>query len=415
VLPERLQTSPYLTCVRPGEPSPVVYVTDTLGPEYPVMGDPGDARFGVVGLNREVIWQRDAEVLAALQTAASDPLPTHDLVRRFGESLVTDLVRRDWLQEPVNLCVDYWLRSGEIELTAHCNWGCSFCPVSTDPKPHETMPMPLFTEIIEKLSAQESIGYVTFHFFNEPTLDRYFTERLRVLQDYDMKLALFTNGSALTPDKIRHLVDTGVMYHLIVNLPTLHEEEFQDLTGSRTYSQSLRNLDHAIQADAFPIALAVNGIGPGRERNVAELRERYEPRGVAVNPTQTCDRAGALEGTYNQKVRVDGRLRGCSWPVNHAYFSVRGDMFICCNDYYQREVFGHVSDGSVHEVMTSPAAVRLRRRVFGVEEAPANYLCRTCHDQRLDFPHRQFRPLATFPLEPLDSGAGGRGQGCGHG
>jgi hypothetical protein len=33
------------------------------------------------------------------------------------------------------------------------------------------MSMPLFEEIIEKISLYDTIRCVTFHFFNEPTLD----------------------------------------------------------------------------------------------------------------------------------------------------------------------------------------------------------------------------------------------------
>jgi hypothetical protein len=121
-----------------------------------------------------------------------------------------------------------------------------------------------------------------------------------------------------------------------------------------------------------------------------------------VVQTLTADRAGALRGSYHQGVYIDGPLRGCAWPVSHAHFSVTGDMFICCNDYYQREVFGNIRSGSVHEIMTGPAAVLARRRVFGVATAPADYLCRSCHDQLPDFPRRQFRPLASFPV-PIPS------------
>jgi hypothetical protein len=95
-------------------------------------------------------------------------------------------------------------------------------------------------------------------------------------------------------------------------------------------------------------------------------------------------------------VHVTGRLTGCGWPVSHANFSVTGDMFLCCNDYYQREVFANIRDGSIHELMTSPAAVRLRQKGFGVTGAPADFVCRRCHNQKLDFPNREFRPIATF-------------------
>ncbi len=407
MLPDHLQTSPYLTLVRPGDPPPVVYVTDTIGPEYPVMSEPDDAVFGGLHLDRIVRWHHDPAALRVLHDAAADPVPTGDLVARASTEAVTDLVRRGWLQHPDDLCREYELRTGQIEITAHCNWGCEYCPVSVDPKPRATMPMDLFTEIVEKLQPHPKVRYVTFHFFNEPTLDRHFAERIEVLRRYGTKLSLATNASALTKDKVRLLADSGVMHHLVVNLPTDDEEEFGRLTGARTYTQSLRNLEHAITAEAFPITLSVNGIGEAGARNVERLRHRYEPRGVEVAPTQTCDRAGELDNDYAQDIRVDGRLRGCSWPLNHAYFSVTGKLFICCNDYYQREVFGDVRDGTLHEIMTSPAAVALRRRVFGVDRAPDSYLCRTCHDQRRDFPHRQFRPVASFPIEPV--AADGRG------
>ncbi|WP_210750450.1 radical SAM/SPASM domain-containing protein [Nocardia gamkensis] len=388
-------------------------MTDTLGPEFPQIPEPGEAAFGVIGLDRVVTWHADPAGLTALQAAAAEPAATRNLAERFGLDLIRDLESRGWLQDPDLLCRDYTLRTGQIEVTAHCNWGCSYCPVSVDPKPKSTMPMDLFTEIIEKLQPHRDIRYVTFHFFNEPTLDKHFTERIEVLSRYGMKLSLSSNASALTAAKTRQLIDSGVMHHLVVNLPSLHEAEFASLTAASTYQQSLRNLDEAISAEKFPITIAVNGVGESVSRRFGELAARYEPRGVEVVATQTCDRAGALDNEYHQDIKVDGRLRGCSWPLNHAYFSVAGDMFICCNDYYQRETFGNIRDGSVHEIMTSAEAVRLRRRVFGVEDAPDDYICRTCHDQKPDFVHRQFRPLASFPLEVVGADPCRAGNGCG--
>jgi MoaA/NifB/PqqE/SkfB family radical SAM enzyme len=393
-----VQTSPYLSFTRPNKPFNLVYMSDTRGPEVPAADGPGDAAFAAIGLDRVVHWHNDLNALAALEHAASEPVSTEELSHRFGADVVQDLVMRNWLQDPDDLCREYFLRTGQIEITAHCNWGCSYCPVAADPKPRETMPLPMFREIVEKLSVYETIRYVTFHFYNEPTLDPLFAERIEVLKEYGTKLELSSNASALTQDKVKILADSGIMHHLVINLPTLVEQEFKEMTGSKTYRQSLRNLEYAIEADSFPIALSVNGDAAEIERNAAMLRDRYEHRGVEVFASNTCDRAGTLEGKYFQGVRVSERLRGCSWPVNHAYFSVRGNMFICPNDYYQREVFGHISDGSVDDIMTSPAALKLRRRVFGVEEAPDDYICRTCHDQKLDFNHRQFRPLATFPV-----------------
>ena len=398
-----MQTSPYLTCILPDRPFPVVYVTEPPGSKYPEGSPPGDASFGVITLNRTVVWHSDIRALAALEFAAKAPVARSELNQRFSSPVISDIASRNWLQNPADLCKEYLLRTGQIEITAHCNWRCNYCPVSKDPKPNATMEMDLFEKIIAQLSEVETIDFVTFHFYNEPTLDVLFKDRVSLLSKYNMKLLLASNGSALTKDKALHLRDSGVLHQLIVNMPTLSAEGFGSLTGSNTYDQTMRNTDYAIGL-GLPTTIAVNGSEEELAENLPVLNRKYEPLGAEVSACVTCDRAGALEGKYGQDVQVSGRLRGCSWPVNHAHFSVDGDMFICCNDYYKREVFGNIQDCSLHSVMTSSAAVSLRRKVFGIDEAACDFVCRTCHDQKLDFAYRPFRPPASFPLLPNSKG-----------
>ncbi|MFC0861696.1 radical SAM/SPASM domain-containing protein [Sphaerimonospora cavernae] len=371
-------------------------MTDTFGPSAPQADPPppGTA-FGLVGLDRRVIWQSDPQMLDMLTACAPEPCDAERVAQRFGADRMSAALQRGWLQSPDELCRDYHLVSGEIEITSHCNWGCRFCPVSMDPKPPRTMPMDLFEEIIAKLADVGTIDYVTFQHYNEPTLDKHFTDRLEVLARHRMQLALYTNASALTPDKIDALRRLGVLRHLIVNMPSIDPGEFAELTASRSYPHVVRNLEQAITA-GFRVQIVVNGAGERLARNLEGLTRRYAPLGVEVFPSLTCDRAGDGPAEYFQDVHVDGQLTGCGWPVHHANISVTGDMFLCCNDYYQRETFGNIRDGSIHDLMTSDAAVRLRRQVFGVADAAAGFLCRRCHNQQLDFPAREFRPIATF-------------------
>lgn len=396
MVPDLLQTSPYLTHVVPGAGLPVRYLTDTFGPSFPQADPPPtDAVFGLVGLDRQVVWQSDPRVLDMLKACAPKPRTTQEMTARFGADRVRAALKRDWLQAPEDLCRDYRLVSGEIEVSSHCNWGCRFCPVSIDPKPPRTMAMGLFEEIIAKLADVDTIEYVTFHFFNEPTLDKHFVDRLAVLARFGVKLALYTNASALTGDKIQALRRYGVLRHLIVNMPSADPGEFATLTGSRSYRHTTANLQQAIEA-GFRIQLVVNGAGERLSRNLQALRTRYGPQSVEVVASLTCDRAGDGPAEFAQGVHVAGRLTGCGWPVHHANISVTGDLFVCCNDYYQREVFGNIRDGSIHELMSGPTAVRLRQKVFGVTPAADDFLCRRCHNQTLTFPNREFRPIATF-------------------
>lgn len=392
-----LQTSPYLTHLSPHAETPVRYLTDTFGPTEPFgYPAPDGTVFGIVGVDRRVVWESDSRVLDALRHCAPQPVSREEISARWNAALADDLVARGWLQPPSQLCREYHLRSGEIEVTAHCNWGCRFCPVATDPKPRRTMPMDLFEAIVAKLADLGTIEYVTFHFFNEPTLDKFFTDRLDVLRRHNLELALYTNASGLTEEKINSLADGGVLRHLIVNMPSVDAADFASLTSSRLYDRTMKNVDAALEA-GFRTQIVVNGAGEDQHRNLLQITDRYSPRGAEVVPTMTCDRAGDVsDQTYFQDVNAEGRLSGCGWPVAHGNFSVNGDLFLCCNDYYQRETFGNIRDGSIDDLMTNETAVRLRQQVFGVAAAADDFICRRCHNQRLDFAGREFRPIATF-------------------
>ncbi|MFC9965723.1 radical SAM/SPASM domain-containing protein [Nocardia ignorata] len=395
-LPTLVQTSPYLTRVDPGAASPVAYFSDTFGPTSPDGEPPTDGVvFGIVGLDRRVAWHTDPSMLELLVASAREPRDAAELTYQFGFEAVTEAVARQWIQPVAELCRDYRLVSGEIEVTAHCNWGCRSCPVATDPKPRQTMPMPMFTEIIDKLVAHGSIDYVTFQFFNEPTLDRYFTERIDVLARQQMPLALYTNASALTGEKIDTLRRSGVLRTMVVNLPSVDPIEFADLTGSASYIHSTRNVEAALAA-GLRVQIGVNGVGERGARNFDGVARRYLPLGAEVTANLMCDRAGDVGGEFAQNLHIEGPLTGCGYPIHHASFSVGGDLFLCCNDYYQRERFGNIRDGSIHDLMTSEAAITARRKVFGVAVAEDDFVCRRCHNQNLDFACRDFRPIATF-------------------
>ncbi len=383
----------------PHTPVPVVYMTDTRGPEFLDLGPiPEDAEFGVINLDRSVVWRKNIKELQALEFAATKARSVNTLIKEFGEDVVKSLQNFGWLKKPENLCKEYYCRSLQIEVVSHCNFACRFCPVSIDPKPRAVMSMGVFSEIIEKASVHKNISFVTFHFFNEPTLDPFFKERLQVLKKYNMKLALFTNSSALIPEKVDILKESGVVYTITINFPSLDKDEFNTLTQSKAYNQCIKNIEY-LSKQKLPVKVAVNGKGKDLYRKLKKIKEKYVPLGFDVFCTNTCDRAGALDDTpYGQKIYIDSRLSGCSWPLNHPYFAVNGDLFLCCNDYYQTERFGNIKDGSLHEVMTSDKAVDIRRKVFGVVGVPKDFICRRCHDQTADFKERQFRPLASFPL-----------------
>lgn len=393
----KLQTSPYLTCHRPSDQGRVIYMTDPKAPEYPnLAGAPKDALYGISGLDRVMYWFDNTETIDLLKFCSAQPRDQLELADRFAHGTISDVLARGWLQDPSDLCREYFLRTGQIEITAHCNWSCRFCPVSTSPKAAKTMSLTIFEKIVEQLAAIKTVRFVTFHFFNEPTLDKYFKERLLILNKYKMPLALYSNFAGLTEKNARLLLDFPYLYQLVANLPSSSEERLANFTGSASSRNSIRNLRGAINLGIRPITIVVNGTPDEVRTNLPGLREEFATDdGIEVVDSRMCDRAGLVGGGYEQDVYVKGPLRGCAWPVNHAYFSVDGDMFLCCNDYHQSEKFGNICSNTLEEIMTSDRAVQARRKVFGVQDAEDNFICRNCHDQLPTYAYQEFRPIAT--------------------
>ena len=77
-----------------------------------------------------------------------------------------------------------------------------------------------------------------------------------------------------------------------------------------------------------------------------------------------------------------GKLRGCqvvgSRPLQHLHISPYGQCVLCSEDYDHNYVVGDLRNQTVEEVLTGPEIAQLRRWVYGHEEAPDDFICRSC-------------------------------------
>jgi pyruvate-formate lyase-activating enzyme len=393
---EDLVCSPYLSLVGLDGDSGLTYATHPFQLEYPVVTPPSSSALaGVVGLDRHVRWIDSSSTLDLLISASKETVARSTAEARVGLHCLAEMESLGWLVSEVTACEDYNLVSAEIEITTTCNWRCSFCPVSIAPKKASTMDLETFSTVIGRLTDVPSLTYVTYHFFNEPTLDSHLVERTEIVASAGLQLALYTNGSRLTRELIAALVGTGALRWLVFNLPASSAEDLRLLTRSHSFDRVASAIDAALDL-GVNTQIVVNGLPSAQERVVSDLTERFDSRGAKVVASVLSDRAGEQLGKYSQGIRIDGMLNGCGWPVQHLNVAVDGSAFLCCNDYHQRYTLGSVIDQSVDDIMRSPAAVGLRRQVFGFDDAPSDLICRSCHNQQPEFPIRDFRPIGRF-------------------
>jgi radical SAM protein with 4Fe4S-binding SPASM domain len=60
------------------------------------------------------------------------------------------------------------------------------------------------------------------------------------------------------------------------------------------------------------------------------------------------------------------------------HITPHGKCVLCCQDYHDQYVIGDLNEESLKDILTGSRMALLRKWVYGVEEAPADFICRDC-------------------------------------
>ena len=296
-----------------------------------------------------------------------------------------DLVRDGWIvREADDLSTRYRLKIVSLEMMTACNQKCYFCPVSIAPRDDYTMPEELFERILGELTLfRPTLEAVFLQSYNEPTLDRRFVEHVRAIHDAGLPVAVLSNGSAFTPAKTDALIAHSPLRYLCVNLSTIDRQRYIADRGEDHLAAVLRNLDYMRDK---PVAEQMNMVvlGTGNDihrRDFEEIRDYFAGSRFDVQHHVVMDRAGWLDVGEKPSQRI-ARLGGCdnvgSRPLQHLHITPRGKCVLCCEDYDENYVVGDVTTHTISQVLEGPELARMRRWVYGLEEAPDDFMCRGC-------------------------------------
>ncbi len=270
-----------------------------------------------------------------------------------------------------------------LETCTSCNHRCPFCPVSVDPREREVMSQELFESIVDQVIAIAGSGVNVFlSNYNEPTVDPLFEERCRALFARKLQVSILTNASQFTPERSARLEKEGRFRYIGINLPTLDPQRYQKLHGTRDLARVIANID-AMRARTLAEETAIVVLGNEDEahrQDVEQIRARLGPLGWDVRPFRIRSRPAS--GTFVPEPPAKKKLRGCelmgSRPFEHLHVTATARAVLCCQDYYERLTIGDLKAQSVAEVLGGDTMARFRRWAYGVEEAPADFLCRRC-------------------------------------
>lgn len=282
--------------------------------------------------------------------------------------------------------LDRRFRLKYVSLEAHtvCNQSCYFCPVSVDPREAHFMSSEQYEEILAQLAPYaDTLEGVFMINYNEPTADKRFLDQVRAIKRHGLRPATLTNGSGLTFERIDALVEMGGLGFLSINISTLDPERYKATRGTGNVEQIVKYLDYAKDKPvAEEMKIVVLGTGDETHRqDEREIREHFAGSRFQVESYEVMDRAGYLQIGLKVKNRRES-LCGCenvgSRPLQHLHITPHAKVVLCCEDYDEHYEVGDLNHESVEEVLTGDKLAQYRRWTYGLEEAPDDFICRSC-------------------------------------
>jgi pyruvate-formate lyase-activating enzyme len=303
-----------------------------------------------------------------------------------------NLVAHGWITDARKVDpVHHYVRNLVLETCTPCTANCVFCPVSTNPRRRPRfMDMALFRLILSRFDGHQ-LNFVTLNIYNEPLLHPEFLLQAQLLADMGQPLALFTTAAILRPQMADGLAEIGNVDRIVVNCPSADPAEYKRLMGVKMPRDLVVNLKHAIDV-GLPLQICVNGLTETAARSQAIISALSDDttRAPAAFANYTHNRAGAIVGSENIDDPVwTGELRGCRRAVEDVTVNVDGKVLLCCEDFHQDHVLGDLRTHTLDEILSGDRAVAYRRTIFGLEPAPADFICRKCAEcwhRQTDFP-----------------------------
>jgi MoaA/NifB/PqqE/SkfB family radical SAM enzyme len=126
-----------------------------------------------------------------------------------------------------------------LETTNRCNLLCETCPRTfEDLEPPADMSWPLFTRIVDQLPR---VDRVVLHGVGEPMLVKTLPRMVRHLKERGTYVLFNTNGTLLTRNKGRELVEAG-LDELRVSLDAAEPRAFRRVRGKDMFDRIVRNV-----------------------------------------------------------------------------------------------------------------------------------------------------------------------------
>lgn len=264
----------------------------------------------------------------------------------------------DWLAQPGEV---------SIETFAQCNARCTFCPYPTLDRKGTRMSDELLDKLVRELVAMPAKPmYFSPFKVNEPLLDkRLIPLCIRVNAEAPhIRLRIFSNGSALTAERLGEISALKNVAHLWVSLNSHDPDEYERLMGLK-FERTAANLDRlhtAVGIGAFPHPVVLSCVGYPNEPFRRYCFDRWPLfEALALKKDAWID--------YTDPQRLDIPDTPCARWFELSIMA-DGRVSLCCMDGTGKYQIGDVNKQTMLEVYNAPYWRERREKLLSRKQVP---------------------------------------------
>lgn len=262
-----------------------------------------------------------------------------------------------------------------IEITNICNLNCSFC--SKNSRKKENMTLEEFKQILEKIKHRTESIYL--HVTGEPLLHPNFEEILSIIDKYNIRLNITTNGTLLN-NKIEVLNKCKNLRKINISL---HSENHDENYYNQVFN-SVSKLENKVVIYRL-WTLQNNKLDKQSTEIVEKLKNYYNlsieivdklktSKNVKINSTIYVDKDNLFKWPVeNDSRKTDGF---CYALKTHIAILVDGTVVPCCLDANKTISLGNIFKQDLDTIINSEKYQNLKKSFQ--DRKPCEDLCKSC-------------------------------------
>ena len=272
-----------------------------------------------------------------------------------------------------------------VELVNRCNLNCIMCFTENHKTQKFTVNIEQFKELI-KQAEKIGIPSILIGSGSEGLIYKEIKNIIKIVNESKiMDFFLITNGTLLTPELSRYIIENGVT-RLLISLDAVTEDTFEKIRGKRLLGLIEHNIENFLKIrkelnKSFPIlrlSFCVQDLNRHEQKRfVKKWKDKVDYLDFQV--LSDFSYVGKLLKEKDSNKSKSSDTPFCHYPFSYLSIWSNGDISPCCVFYGKNIVLGNIKENTLEEVWKGKKLKALQNEFI---EGKVNRTCELCMKKR---------------------------------